>query len=231
MQTNESRLRRTTAKLLFGVFVVVIGIDTFPLGISSDSGPFSFIYRIKSAIRPALRPIGLWQAEWRLFAPDPVISNCWWTIEVNGELSVELQDELRGAGQHVPPGQITSLSWNSPFWGEFGPAEKFFKRRHIAYSRRLSEFPVEAIEDFADHWVRERFDNRLHPLRNVPFENGLLENSERDLNVGFEPPQLELNVYRNELKLAHPDDGSLPTREETVWLSVTQKYLQRRYVQ
>jgi hypothetical protein len=173
----------------------------------------------------------LWQAEWRLFAPDPVVNNCWWTIEVKGELSVELQNELRRPGQQSLQGEVGPLSWDSPFWGEVRPAEKFFKRRHIAYSRRLSEFPVEVCEDFADSWVRERFGNRLHALANVPLENGLSVNSEADLPEASKPYLLELNIFRNELKLALPDDGSLPAREETVWLSVTEKYLQRRYGQ
>ena len=231
MRTNESSVGRTTAKLIFAACSIIIAIDTLPLALSSGPGPFAFIYRMKSTIRPSLRPIGLWQAEWRLFAPDPVISNCWWTIEVKGELSEELQHELRPLGPPSRLGQVSPLSWNSPFWGAVGPAEKFFKRRHIAYSRRLSEFPVAVIEDFADHWVRERFGNRLHALGNVSLENGLIGDTKADVPDDSEPCLLELNVFRNELKLALPDDGSLPTRNETVWLSVTEKYLQRRYGQ
>jgi hypothetical protein len=234
MRINESRRRQTVAKLFFVVFFVVIAIDTIPLAISSGPGPFSFVYSLKTAIRPALRPTGLWQAEWRLFAPDPVIRNCWWTIEAKGELSGELQHELNPQGEQTEPGQAIPLSWNSPFWGEIGPAQKFFKRRHIAYTRRLSEFPISVVEDYADHWVRERFGNRLHALGNlqlddVLIENGLLGSSVAGSIDASEPYLLELNVYRNELKLSLPDDGSLPTREENVWLSVTEKYLQRRY--
>ena len=231
MRIHKSSAGRTTAKLIFAACSVIIAIDTVPLAMSSGSGPFSFIHLMKSTIRPSLRPIGLWQAEWRLFAPDPVISNCWWTIEATGAMSKELQNEPRPAGQQSTQRQESPFSWNSPFWGEVGPAEKFFKRRHIAYSRRLSEFPVAVIEDFADCWVRERFGNRLHALGNVPLENGLIENATADVLDDSEPCLLELNVFRNELKLALPDDGSLPTREETVWLSVTEKYLRRRYGQ
>lgn len=244
MRTNPSTLRRTAAKLFFAVFFLIIAIDTLPLATSRGPGPFSFIFSMKSTLRPALRPVGLWQDEWRLFAPDPVISNCWWTIEVKGELSVELQHELRPQGEQSQPGQASPLSWNSPFWGEVGPAEKFFKRRHIAYSRRLSEFPIAVVEDFADYWVRQRFSDRLHALGTAPGtalgiapEGGALDHS--DLREGAieeitddpKPFLLELNVYRNELKMALPDDGSLPSREDTVWLSVTEKYLQRRYGQ
>ena len=234
MRISESRFRQMAAKFIFVFFVVIIAIDTIPLGISSEPGPFSFIYSIKTAIRPALRPTGLWQAEWRLFAPDPVISNCWWTIEAKGEMSGELQHELSPQGQQAQLGQAIPLNWNSPFWREVGPAKKFFKRRHIAYSRRLSEFPIAVVEDFADHWVRKRFGNRLHPIGNLPLESGLIDHIFPGVSVAgliddSEPFLLELNIYRNELKLAIPDDGSLPSREETVWLSVTEKYLQRRY--
>ncbi len=236
MATHTSNLRKTAVKWFFVGLVVVIAIDTFPLGISNEPGPFSFLYSVKSAIRPALRPIGLWQAEWRLFAPDPVLSNCWWTIEVKGPLSADLNRELRRTDQQGLAATSGSLSWNSPFWGEVRPAAKFFKRRHIAYSRRLSEFPVAVVEDFADDWVRERFGDRLHPLGDLPdplgdlpVENGASENAAVDTESSSQPCALEITVFRNELKLAHPDDGTLPSREDTVWLSVTDKYLQRRY--
>jgi hypothetical protein len=190
---------------------------------------------MKSTLRKALRPIGLWQDEWRLFAPDPIVNNCWWTIEVKGELAAELQDELRLPGGQSQPGESSPLSWNSPFWGEVGPHKKFFMRRHIAYSRRLSDFPTAVVEDFADHWVRQRFGDRLHALGTVPsdalehrdLQTGLID----EINEAPKPFLLELNVYRNELKMAFPDDGTLPPREDTVWLSVTEKYLQRRYGQ
>ena len=224
---QKLRVRSTIVKLFFVMFVAVIGIDTLPLGISSDSGAFSFIYKMKSTIRPALRPIGLWQSEWRLFAPDPVINNCWWTIEVRGELAGELQDDL--SSTTLPGSESNSLSWNSPFWGDVKPTEKFFKRRHIAYYRRLSEFPTEVLEDFADEWVRERFGSRLHAIGNIAMKNGLLEPATANTDVDSSPYVLELSLFRNELKMAPRDDDTLPTREETTWLSVTEKYLQRRY--
>ena len=225
---QELRLHSKIVKLFFVVLVVVIGIDTFPLGISSDSGTFSFIYAMKSTIRPALRPVGLWQSEWRLFAPDPVINNCWWTIEVQGSKVLELQDESRSKPQ-LSSSNSNSLSWNSPFWGEVKPADKFFKRRYIAYYRRLSEFPTEVLEDFADEWVRERYGSRLHAIGNIALENGLLDSAANDNQNDAAPYVLELNLFRNELKMAPRDDNALPTRDETIWLSVTEKYLQRRY--
>jgi hypothetical protein len=221
--------RKSAIKLFFVAFVAVIGIDTLPLGISSDSTPFTWIYSLKSTLRPALRPIGLWQSEWRLFAPDPVVNNCWWTIETRMHSPKAIVQNSTTGSQ--PLGASNSVSWNSPFWGEVKPTEKFFKRRHIAYLRRLSEFPVSVLEDFADEWVRERFGNRLQPLGNIPLEMSMTDNSVNDRSLEREPFVLELNLYRNELKLAPHDAGKLPARDETMWLSVTEKYLQRRYAE
>ncbi len=64
------------------------------------------------------------------------------------------------------------------------------------------------------------------PLPQQPddFVNGMLTTESN-----LEPAPLEVTLYRNEIKLAFPDDGTLPTREETTWLSVTEKYVLRRY--
>jgi hypothetical protein len=227
MQHDVSSGQRA-AKLFFVVFVVVIAIDTLPLGLSSDSAPFAWIYNLKSMIRPVLRPIGLWQSEWRLFAPDPVISNCWWTIEVQAKLPPDTAIDSP-IEQPMPLGPSNPLTWNSPFWGDVKPTEKFFKRRHIAYLRRMSEFPIEVLEDFADEWVRTKYGNHLHPIGSLRLENSPLDNSPQATSTNSEPYVLELSLFRNELRIAPSEDGTLPTREDTMWLSVTEKYLQRRY--
>lgn len=227
MQRDGSSGQRAV-KWFFAVFVVVIAIDTLPLGLSSDSVPFAWIYQLKSTIRPVLRPIGLWQSEWRLFAPDPVISNCWWTIEVQESLPRGIAVEP-STQQHTPLSPSNRLTWNSPFWGDVKPAEKFFKRRHIAYLRRLSEFPIEVLEDFADEWVRTKYGDQLRPIGSLHLEKGPLDNSSQNTSTNSEPYVLEVSLFRNELKIAPSEDGTLATREDTMWLSVTEKYLQRRY--
>ncbi len=229
MEVDKSPIAKNVVKLAFCAFVIIVGIDTLPLGISDDGGPFVFVYKLKSAIRPALRPVGLWQSEWRLFAPDPVINNCWWTIEVRRDAAGEWKEERLPALTAENSSQSEAFNWNSPFWGEISAGEKFFKRRHIAYARRLSEFPIEVIEDFADEWVRKRYGNRFHPLGNVPIEEGVTALSSGMSALEMADFQLELSIYRNELKMAIPDDGTLPSREDTTWLSVTEKFLQRRY--
>ena len=160
-----------------------------------------------------------------MFAPDPVISNNWWTIEARGPAASQLQDELGGRRLSIPEGDV--YSWNTPFWGEVTAFEKTYKRRHVSYFRRMSDFPRMVVRDYMDYWVQQRFGDRLRPMKEQPseYENGS-PITEKSFN---EPAELELIVYRNELKLAFPDDGSLPNREDTVWMSVTEKYVHRRY--
>ena len=105
--------------------------------------------------------------------------------------------------------------------------EKTYKRRHVSYFRRMSDFPRMVVRDYMDYWVKQRFGDRLRPMKEQPSE---YENGSPITEKTFdEPAELELIVYRNEMKLAFPDDGSLPSREETVWMSVTEKYVHRRY--
>lgn len=220
---NLNAGKRTTIKLFVLALFTLIAIDTAPVGMSSDAKAFSLVYQIKVKLRPYLRAVGLWQGEWQLFAPDPVLSNNWWTIEARGEMASELRDELSQSNK--PTG--ATYSWNTPFWGDVSAFEKTYKRRHVSYFRRLSDFPRMVVRDYMDYWVRQRFGDRLRPLEDQPseYENGV-PTSDKTFD---EPADLELIVYRNEMKLAFPDDGSLPNREETVWMSVTEKYVHRRY--
>ncbi len=217
--------KRIAVKAFFLVLVAVIAIDTVPFGRVAGQGPFAFVYDLKVRMRPALRAIGLWQGEWQLFAPNPVLSNSWWTIEAKGEWAAELEeaDGQRASALQLPNG----YSWSSPYWGGMSAMEKTYKRRHVSYFRRMSDFPRMVVRDYVDYWVRERFGDRLTPMKEQPsdfFNGGPIEEKKFD-----EPAELELIVFRNEMKLAFPDDGSLPNREETTWMSVTEKYLHRRY--
>ncbi len=216
---------RIAIKLFVLVLGTVVAIDTAPVGMVASDGPFGFVYELKVRLRPYLRAVGLWQGEWQLFAPDPVLSNNWWTVEAKGKLAVELANEEGIFVAGTEPNE--QFSWNTPFWGEVSALEKTFKRRHVAYFRRMSDFPRIVVRDYMDYWVRQRFGDRVRPLREQPSE---YENGVRIADKTFdEPADLELIVYRNEMKLAFPDDGSLPNREETVWMSVTEKYVHRRY--
>ncbi len=223
-QKNSARKRTAVRAFVIGL-VALIAIDTAPFAMVAGDWPLGIVYDIKLRIRPVLRAVGLWQGEWQLFAPNPVLSNSWWTIEVKGRLAGELDEVLGQSADslRLPEG----YSWNSPFWGEVSALEKTYKRRHVAYFRRMSEFPRMVVRDYMDYWVRERFGDRLKPMREQPsdYEHGVPV-EEKSFE---EPADLELIVYRNEMKLAFPDDGSLPNREETTWMSVTEKYVHRRY--
>ena len=89
------------------VFFVAMGlIDATPI----TSGAHA---RLKDAVDPILDITGLWQGDWRLFAPDP--------------RSVTVTVSARFFGDGV------SLEWNSPNWRELSLPEKFFLVRHTKF--------------------------------------------------------------------------------------------------
>ena len=99
--------RQKIAANLFIVCFVTLGlIDAIPVTSATHA-------RLKSAADPWLDKIGLWQGDWRLFAPDP------------RSLNVTVSSRFIGDG--------TSLEWNSPDWRDLSLPEKFFLVRHTKF--------------------------------------------------------------------------------------------------
>lgn len=99
--------RQKIAANVFIVCFVTLGlIDATPVTSPTHA-------RLKSAADPFLDKIGLWQGDWRLFAPDP--------------RSINVIVSARFVGDGV------SLEWNSPDWRELSLLEKFFFVRHTKF--------------------------------------------------------------------------------------------------
>ena len=155
--------------------IAVIVLDTLPRN-------WGWLTGTKQAVSSVLNRVGLWQGEWPLFAPDPVVNNGWFTAEIRD-----------------PDGTVTR--WNSPFWSEASAWDKFVGFRYIDYFNRLtlpSNFP--AADDFADYLARE---------------------------VGR--PVASVRLYKNQVLLQMPDDGSLPPREEIAWMFSSELVAVRKY--
>jgi hypothetical protein len=114
-----------------GFFLILTGLMVADV-IPSEHLPLP---QFKRALTMLLSRVGLWQGQWSMFAPDPVINNAW--------LEADLRDR-EGRQTH----------WSSPYWAEVDAWGKFRRFREINYFNRL---PLDqhrpALSDFAD-WLR-----------------------------------------------------------------------------
>lgn len=91
-------------------------------------------------------------------------------------------------------------NWDSPIWGRTSGWEKFINFRHMNYYNRLSaSWNTAALYDLADYLARRR------------------------------SLAASITLYRNQLRINMPDDGSLATREEIEWLFTTESIVNKNY--
>jgi hypothetical protein len=124
-----TRRQKIAANVLIVCFIALGLIDATPVTSATHA-------RLKSAVDPILDKTGLWQGDWRLFAPDP--------------RSVNLTVSARFIGDGV------SLNWESPDWRELSLLEKFFMVRHTKFydGLRLDE-NRNAWAAFAEYRLRQ----------------------------------------------------------------------------
>lgn len=117
--------RRRLARFIFCVATCVVILDVIP----PDWPGFT---RPKLLLSEILNRVGLWQGQWTMFAPDPVLTNA--------SLSAEFE--------HAD-GKITY--WVSPDWKRVGTFEKFYRFRYLNFFNRVHlDNNARALKDFAD---------------------------------------------------------------------------------
>lgn len=124
-----SRFQQFAASLFIAAYVTLGLIDATPVVSNLHA-------RVKSSIDPFLDATGLWQGDWRLFAPEP--------RKVNVYVSATF----------IADG--VALDWHSPRWTEMSVVEKFFYVRHMKFydGIRLDENRA-AWSAFADYRVAQ----------------------------------------------------------------------------
>ncbi len=127
---TTSRTGRVGVRVFFLALVAVLFVDVFPWGKLSSRAPISWVFKFVNAA-------GIWQGQWQMFAPKPVVSNYWLTAQI-----VDSQGH--------------STDWTSPYWPTIGTSEKFYKFRYMNYYNRIST-PVHrhCTPDFARFLARE----------------------------------------------------------------------------
>lgn len=198
---KSKSLRRVCVRCFVALALMVIVIDTAPR--------WRFLKPLHDLLHPALNAIGLWQGTWPLFAPNPVINNGWMSVDfyANGDASPLL----------APDGK--PQIWNSPFWSEFDAWDKFYRFRHVNYFNRIPYQMQIAIDDLTDYVARAKLGSDFHYVESDPL-----------VGPNNSPP-IELRLSLTRLQIVLPDDGSLPSPEETTWMSVSSILAKRKYSQ
>jgi hypothetical protein len=202
-----SDIRRYAIRLFVSIAAVVIAIETCP-------SQWPGARKLKSWVSPSVNFLGLWQGEWPLFAPNPVINNAWLTAEFYDSPNLE-------SGQFQPPFK----TWNSPLWVKASPWEKFYGFRHVNYFNRLPHTHMQKVEDFGDYITRNQLGTHYRPVVTS------VDSSEMPIEPSDDvrPNTVVLKLFYNRLNIAMPDDGTLAGPEETVWVSVGESLLVRQY--
>lgn len=187
------RIRRAAIRIFFLAFAVVLFIDTTPAN-------WAWLRPAKRFVCPLLNYCGLWQGQWTLFAPAPILNNAWLSAEIYGP---------DGTRQKV---------WNSTYWANSRGWDRFVGFRQMNYRNRTSAMDPRAVADYADYLARQLISPTAHAVNlpdSVPSENT--------------PQPWRVVLSRNQLNIVMPDDGTLPKRDETIWISSSKNLLVREY--
>ncbi len=194
--------RRWLIKLFVATLLLVIAIQCTPR-------QFAWIDLAKDASGPLARRLGLSQGEWSLFAPEPTLNNAWFSAEI-----------------YAPDGTLTS--WNSTYWGTASGAQKFRDFRMMNFGNRLSRRDPLAREDFADYLARKMIGPNARAV--VTAEGDTQPAREGSSEMPSSPAERwRLVLFRSQLKMTLPADGTLPSRNETLWISSSQQLVEREY--
>lgn len=147
----------------------------------------------KRWLRTGLTYAGLWQGQWAMFSPNPSINNTWLSAEY-----------VNDSGELV--------TWNSPYWASVGTWEKFYRFRYLNfYSRLQLNHNAVAAGDFAQFLRRSGAGQ---------------ESAETAGDYEADPsgtlPKGEVRLFVSGLRLVIPEDGSLPPRDEALWVSFSE---------
>ncbi len=146
--------RIKVARFFVSAAVVVILLDTIP-------PTWPWFTQPKLWLSHVLNRVGLWQGQWTMFAPDPILENALLSVDF------EIKDQK-------------SDSWDSPNWKQVGTLEKFYRFRHMNFYNRLHlDHNKLALNDFLDYLAIHRSNSpvvKLKVYRNamtlLPSEDG-----------------------------------------------------------
>lgn len=171
--TPHVRMQRVAVRCFALIIICTMVIDALPYAWMGRNA-------VRRTLSAGLNRIGLWQGEWSMFAPDPVINNGWLTVELQSASGPTLQ-------------------WDSPQWAQASGWEKFVRFRHLNFYNRLPQiWNLRATDDFLNYVARQSGE-----------------------------PVDKAKLFKNQLRLRMPSDGTLPQRDEVEWHFSTELWTQR----
>jgi hypothetical protein len=186
--------RRMGVRLFVLAMSAIILIETLPRDWGGKS--IGGIAQAKTHLSPWTSRLGLWQGEWPLFAPNPVLNNAWVSADIR---------ERQGATIH----------WNSTYWATASSWEKFRHFRKVNYFNRMPFRGSSVAYDFADYIARQELGRDVQAV-------------ETDVN-GRSNATWTMQLNHNQLNMSPPNDGPLPSREETIWIATSSHLATRGY--
>ena len=216
--------RRLAARSFFVIFAAVVLIDTAPR-------TWRWMRPVKQVVCPQLNYCGFWQGQWTLFAPHPILNNAWLSAEI-----------------YRPDGSQQEV-WNSTYWANSSSWERFIGFRRMNYRNRMGAADPAAVHDLADYLARQLISPTARPVEQPAAEViqtfdasqparetvGEFRNEEIEsagapvLEHNPEQPPWRLVLTRSQLNIVLPDDGSLPARDQTLWISSSKNLAVREY--
>lgn len=236
--SQPSRARRWLIKLFVVTLLLIIIIQCLPQ-------KHAWIDRAKDVVGPLARGLGISQREWSLFAPDPKLNNAWFSAELcapDGTLTTWNSTYWGTASGAQKFRDFRSLNFGNRLSRRDPLAREDFAdyiaRKMLGPETRAVVLPAEATRA-----VSESTDQaRLYSFpSNLP-ESDLLESDslesdslESDLvnSKAAEAdalPRWRLVLYRSQLQMTLPADGTFPSRDETVWIASSQQLALREYL-
>ena len=117
-------------RILFPILAILFIVDVLPW-------TWTAVKPVKKVVNSLTSPAGIWQNEWALFAPNPVVANSWITADVQ-----------------LPDGSLEQ--WQNTYWADASAWERFANFRMLNYTNRV-QIPSNyaAADDLAESIARQ----------------------------------------------------------------------------
>ena len=192
-RSARTTTKRRAIRWFCALFTLAIFCDSFPTDLIWPEN--STCRTFQTRLNAALSRIGIWEGDWKMFAPDPAMS----ISRVSAEFAAD---------------ERQVITWESPAWRSMSSAQRFRHFREINYFDRLL-YPrhVVALGDFGDYLFRTYQQPATAATRRLGETISVTSAENKDIERDT------IKFFKQSLRLVPPDDGVFPSLEEATWMS------------